>query len=253
MKTSLLAFLVTVLSLGTLALIHAQNSPDEMVPPASASPSTGPATPSDDAGLKAPESETVAGDDAASQASDLPGIRTEMVLSRAGEDDDILAVAPLGSIFKDGDRFFVLAKSAESDADFRQREVELGMSDGQVIEITEGLEVGEKVIVVSVNQLRFPSFAADSDPCGPGACSVENSSEKCGPDGCTLKSSQCGSDGCRIDAAPGKGCCPTQGTGRLEISAKELFDDHFAAPAPMGLPPVGMVPVPLDGGFCAPY
>lgn len=153
------------------------------------------------------------------------GIRTDEIVAKKFEKDgEEVTVAPVASIFAESDKYFVLAKGAESDIDFQQREVKLGKTNGYLVEITEGLFPGDEVITVSTNQLKYPTFddGFAADACGP--------------------------DGCPIDAKGKKGNCSIDGECEFTFEAEELFsteEEVIYGPGPY----FGGGP----GNFCPPY
>jgi|GEM_PF-1690924 len=180
-------------------------------------------------------------------AAAIPGIRTEAIARRTVSGGEESAVAiPLGAVFVDEDRFFVLARGAESEFDFRQLEVELGQTDGQFAEVTNGLVEGDEVIVVAVDQLRFPAFPVLD--CGTGECAVDGACEegKCDLTG------KCEEGACELTGANpkcGPAGCPTgfEGDRGFSIPAKEFFSDEPIAAGPGPVPFGGPVP------FCPPF
>ena len=197
MKTLLLSS-ISLLALGTVALVFSQDDK---------SPSTPPET------SAAIEATDVAGETTA-PASLPPAIRTDAVIERTlGNDDRPVVTVPVASVFVEEETFFVLAKGAESDIDFRQVQVTLGKTDGLFAEVTEGLSVGDEVVTVTMLQVRAPAFG-DEDF---GACVTECSttcetecSTDCKDGSCkagTCKDGTCSLESCK----DGKCVCGTAG------------------------------------------
>lgn len=223
-KTSLL-IAATFLSVGTFVYVQAQDI-DPKAPEPQASE----------------ESQSVeeTGSDS-NEGKKLAGIRTDEIVSRKfDKKGEEVTVAPIGSIFTESGKYFVLAKGAESDIDFQQREVKVGITDGTFVEITEGLFPGDEVITVAVNQLKFPAFDED---CNTGVC---------GPEGCPIdakgKNGNCGPNGCPIDAKGKRGSCDPKGDCGYTVPADELFSSDFEEDFGPG-PVFGYGP----GSFCPPY
>lgn len=207
MKKTILFVAVSFFSIGAFMLLNAQ-----------------------DAASDAPEtalSEEATAEDVSETKEEkkLIGIRTDAIVAQKLEKDgDEVTVAPVASIFAESGQYFVLAKGAESDIDFQQREVKLGKTNGAVVEITEGLFPGDEVITVATNQLKFPAF---DDEFAAGAC---------------------GPNGCPVDAKGNKGNCSIDGECEFTFEAEELFSTEEDVIYGSG-PVYGYGP----GGFCPPY
>ncbi|MDF1657442.1 MAG: hypothetical protein P1U58_07510 [Verrucomicrobiales bacterium] len=244
MKTTLILAVITILSLGTLAIVRAQDVEAKSAVEPQAAP------------VETTESPTP-----------VSGIRTDVVVEQKllGGTEMVTAI-PVASVFAEGDHFFVLAKGAESDIDFRETEVTLGNTDGLNVEIKTGLFPGDEVLTVSVGQLRFPAF--DDGPaavCGVGGCTTSSCDLETGE--CTVECKD--RETCEVGAKceDGKTCttsctdcancesgvacaeCPDCSSNvDLTISADEFFNGSLEVvyePAPgffMGQP-----------GFCPPY
>lgn len=270
MKTTLILAAITTLSLGTLALVRAQDNPPE------SDAETAP-TPAETSEASAPAA----------------GIRTEVATGRklSGGTEEVIAI-PVASVFAEGERFFVLARGTETADDFRETEVTLGRTDGIDVEVKTGLAAGDEVITVSVAQLRFPAFddgtgaSCGVKGCGPAACDPVTGvcpvngkagatcqvGETCGVSGTCKEGEACsvtGKDGgkyeagasceagetCTVADTDGKTCqsgvacadCPICATEvDLTISAEEFFNGSFD---------VIFDPAPFAGqpAFCPPY
>ncbi|MDF1824955.1 MAG: efflux RND transporter periplasmic adaptor subunit [Verrucomicrobiales bacterium] len=244
MKTNLILTVITILSLGTLAFVRAQDEAKE---------------------APAPEESTVSGSN--ETTPEISGIRTDTAVEQQlmGGTSEVTAI-PVGSVFTEEGRFFVLLKDAESGGAFREVEVTLGRTDGLNVEVKTGLFPGDEVVTVSVGQLRFPAFDdGSSDVCAVNACGTTACDSATAT--CSVKSSD--GESCRVDgnckeegkeaADCGDGATCKSGTASadgpayssrvdLTISAEDFFDGgeevNFAPghPSIMGQP-----------GFCPPY
>ncbi len=238
MKTTLILAVTAALSLGTLALVRAQDETKEVVEPKNANETT----------------------------SVVSGIRTDLAVEQKlmGGNAEVTAI-PVASVFAEGDEFFVLTRDTESSGGFRETVVTLGNTDGFNVEVKTGLLPGDEVITISASQLRFPAFDEDLfTVCGTGACETT-----CDPvSGACLVA--CGDgDACEVGAKCEKGetctvsctdcencksgvacvdCPDCPSNADLTISADEFFNGSLE-----------MVFEPIPGfftgqpGFCPPF
>lgn len=201
MKANHLAIAVTILTVGSLGF--AQDQVEAAPPEADAQVQE--AAPVQEVApvQEAAPVEAQAATEAA--PAKIPAILTQVIEAKklSGKEEEV-TVAPLAAVFTDDGKYFVLAKGAESDVDFSQLEVEVGNTDGQIVEIKAGLAPGDEVIVVSLDQLKFPTF-------GDGKAGAA-----CGPAGCPT-------NGVTTTGA----ACPTDGTCNLSIPAGEFFTEVF--------------------------
>lgn len=149
MKTTLILTVITILSLGALALVRAQDNDPQI-----------------DLKVGPPEADPV-------EAITAPsGIRTHVAteLKLLGGNREVTAI-PVASVFATDENFFVLARNAETGFGFAETQVTLGNTDGILVEVTDGILPGDEVVTVSVHQLRFPAFdSANAEFCGVGGC-----------------------------------------------------------------------------------
>jgi len=185
MKANHLTLAVSALALGTFSFATAQEEVPE----------------------QATQEQATAAETAPAAAVKIPAILTKVVESKklSGQEEEA-TVAPIAAVFTDDSKYFVLAKGAESDINFTQLEVEVGKTDGHLVEIKAGLAPGDEVIVVSLDQLKFPTFG-DGDAAA-GAC---------GPAGCPT------TGGAKVTGAN----CPTDGACDLTIPVGEFFSESF--------------------------
>ncbi|MEM1443352.1 MAG: efflux RND transporter periplasmic adaptor subunit [Verrucomicrobiota bacterium] len=238
MKTTLILTVITILSLGTLALLRAQDNEPQI-----------------DLEVGPPEAETT-------EVTVAPaGIRTNVAtqLTLLGGTKEVTAI-PVASVFAQDDRFFVLARSAKGGFGFAETEVTLGNTDGILVEVTEGIFPGDEVVTVSVHQLRFPAFEDSNGAfcgvggCGEsacdsatGTCSIEKTSAaKCDTTGVCKEGETCSttsSDCTTCKSAASCSDCESCSTGvDLTITADEFFHSpvqvihepmHFIGAPPM--------------------
>lgn len=236
MKKALLLSSITVLTIGTIALVVGQDPPASEVPD------------------KVPEIQSTDSEEAVKPAArPAVGIRSDDVILKQlpGSDDPAITI-PVASVFAEGDSYFVLVSDADFRDDFRQVEVSLGRTDGNLVEVSDGLSAGDRVLTVTMSQLRFPAFGDEvfakngescARPCEGDSCKA--SGKICDSKGCKPSQEKCKNDTQCTRASACERTCETPTSFGFTLSAREFFDSAFCdAPGPV------MMAAP---GFFAPF